>query len=111
MLKIKDDSKTRAKVLTLVSKLNKTKIGIHYIQVIYGTKYSGMDQVKFCLSIPYNAKFFKGRLPQISFGLFLNTLSHIYLVCVDYVQKQDMPFLIGFPLLYSTFGNQVIDLY
>ena len=38
-------------------------------------------------------------------------LSHIYLVCVDYVQKQDMPFLIGFPLLYSTFGNQVIDLH
>ena len=33
----------------------------------YGTKYSRMDQVKL----------FKGYLPQILFGPFLNTLSHI----------------------------------
>ena len=34
---------------------------------VYWTKYSRMDQVEF----------FKGCLPQISFGPFLNTLSHI----------------------------------
>ena len=70
-----------------------------------GTKYSRMDQVKFvkdglekngsdkvCLSSeicggqplkilkwsgPYHVKFFKGCLPQISLGLFLNTLSQM----------------------------------
>ena len=45
-----------------------------------------MDQVKFvegsfynmlCLSRPYHFKFFKGCLPQISIGPFLNTLSHM----------------------------------
>ena len=49
------------------------------------TKYSRMDQVKFagdslqkimvCLRRPYHIKFFKGCLPQISLGPFLNTLS------------------------------------
>ena len=36
--------------------------------LIFGTKYSRMDQVKF----------FKGFLPQISPGPFLNTLSHLW---------------------------------
>ena len=31
----------------------------------------------FCLSRPYHFKFFKGSLPQISLGSFLNTLSHL----------------------------------
>ena len=37
------------------------------LSIKYGTKYSRMDQVKL----------FKGYLPQILFGPFLNTLSHI----------------------------------
>ena len=50
--------------------------------VINGTKYSRMDQVKFledslCLGRPYRFKSFKGCLPQISLGPFLNTLSQI----------------------------------
>ena len=32
-----------------------------------------------CLSRPYQFKFFKGCLPQISLGPFLNTLSHLWL--------------------------------
>ena len=57
-----------------------------------GTKYSRMEQVKFvednlqkiwsdmiCLSRPCHFKFFKGCLPQISLGPFLNTLSQIQL--------------------------------
>ena len=36
-----------------------------------------MEQMKQCLSIPYYLKFFKGCLPQILFGPFLNTLSQI----------------------------------
>ena len=32
-----------------------------------------------CLSRPYPFKFFKGCLPQILLGLFLNTFSHVYL--------------------------------
>ena len=30
-----------------------------------------------CLSGPYHFKFFKGSLPQILLGTFLNTLTHI----------------------------------
>ena len=48
--------------------------------MIIGTKNSRVDQVKFvedCLSIPYPFNFFKGCLPQISLGPFLNTLSHM----------------------------------
>ena len=41
----------------------------------YGTKYSRMDQIKFVEGTLY--KFFKGCLPQILLGPFLNTLSHI----------------------------------
>ena len=38
-----------------------------------------MDQVKFVEeSRPYRFKFFKGCLPQIFLGPFLNTLSHIF---------------------------------
>ena len=33
-----------------------------------------------CLSSPYPFKFFKGCLPQILLGLFLNTLSHLKLM-------------------------------
>ena len=32
---------------------------------------------EFCLSRPYSFKYFKGCLPQILLGPFLNTLSHI----------------------------------
>ena len=59
-------------------------------QWLFGTKYSRMDQVKFvedslkkfegiivCLHRPYHFKIFKGCLPQISIGPFLNTLSHL----------------------------------
>ena len=42
-----------------------TMLFIYYL--IFGTKYSRMDQVKF----------FKGYLPQILLGLFLDTLSHL----------------------------------
>ena len=63
--------------------------------MLYGTKYSRMDQVKFvedslwkiwndmvCWDRPYLFQFFKSCLPQTSFGPFLNTLSHIkYLLC------------------------------
>ena len=38
-------------------------------QTIYGTKYSKMNQVKS----------FKGCLPQIPLGPFLNTLTHMFL--------------------------------
>ena len=31
-----------------------------------------------CLSRPYYVKFFKGCLPQVLLGSFLNTLSHIF---------------------------------
>ena len=60
-----------------------------YRLVIYGTKYSRMDQEKLVedkwhdlsdmvyLSRPYHFKFFKGSLPQILLGPFLNTVSHI----------------------------------
>ena len=71
------------------------------MQRIYRTKYSRTDQMRFvedslksgpseicgrqplknlkwfCWSRPYHFKFFKGCLPQISLGTFLNTLSQI----------------------------------
>ena len=43
--------------------------------VIDGTKYSGIAQVK---SRPHPFKFFKGRLPQIVLGPFLNTLANMF---------------------------------
>ena len=48
----------------------------------YGSRYSRMDQVKFVedsLSRPCPFRFFKGCLPQILLGPFLNTLSHMFL--------------------------------
>ena len=42
-----------------------------------GTKYSRMDQVKFVEDRPYPFRFFKGCLPQILPGPFLNTLPYI----------------------------------
>ena len=54
----------------------------------FGTKYSRMDQVEFVEDILYKYegiwsvmrlylfKFFKGCLPQVLLGPFLNTLSH-----------------------------------
>ena len=33
-----------------------------------------------CLCRPYHSKFFKGCLPQISLGPFLNTLCHMHIV-------------------------------
>ena len=63
---------------------------------ICGTKYSRMDQVKFVEDSPWKFegvwsarnrpctfKFFKGCLPQFLFGLFLNTLSHIFVVGIQ----------------------------
>ena len=57
----------------------------------YGRNYTRMDQIKFvedslkktlrdmvCYSRPYSFKFFKGCLPQILLGPFLNTIPHIY---------------------------------
>ena len=56
---------------------------------VIGAKYSKMDQVKFvedildkcvvCWGRPYHFKFFKGCLPQILLGPFLNTLSQMFL--------------------------------
>ena len=67
--------------------------------VVYGTKYSRMDQVKFvedslykirkdmvCLGRPYPFNFFKGCLPQILLGPFLNTLSHITLRAITKIK-------------------------
>ena len=62
----------------VIPRLVQVKIGEYFIfvpiQVLkistYGTKYSRMDQVKF----------FKGCLPQILLGPFLNILSHIKLL-------------------------------
>ena len=47
--------------------------------VIDGTKYSRIDQIKFGRQPLKNLNFklFKGCLPQISPGLFLNTLSQL----------------------------------
>ena len=85
--------------------LNFTKVLYFALQVIifyyfvekwlwrsYGTKYSRMDQVNLvedsllkiwtdmaCFNRSYPFKFFKGWLPQILLGPFLNTLSHINL--------------------------------
>ena len=61
---------------------NGTKVARHFDQrtlvgFIYETKYSRMDQVKF----------FKGHLPQILLGTFLNTLPLIMLdnnFCMNY---------------------------
>ena len=57
---------------------------------IFGSRYSRMDQVKYaedsllkirsdtvCLGRPYHFRFFKGCLPQILFGPFLNTLTYL----------------------------------
>ena len=51
--------------------------------VSFGTKYSGMDQVKYVevsltlLSVTLLNQTFKGCLSQILHGPFLNTLSHL----------------------------------
>ena len=60
------------------------------LKILLGTLYSRMDQVKFledglykiegvwsALGRPYPIKFFKGCLPQIFLGPFLNTLSQM----------------------------------
>ena len=41
-----------------------------------GTKYSRMAHAKFVEARPYPFKFFKGCLPHIFLGPFLNTLTH-----------------------------------
>ena len=38
-----------------------------------------LKKLKVCLSRPYPLKFFKGYLPKMLLGPFLNTLSQIYL--------------------------------
>ena len=40
--------------------------------------YSGISSDTVCLSRPHHFKFFKGCLPQILLGPFLNTLSKIF---------------------------------
>ena len=70
------------------------------IDYLYKTKYSRMDQVKFledslqkiwsdmvCRGRPYHCSFFKGFLPQILLGPFLNTLSKILRVHLCYAKK------------------------
>ena len=72
-----------------------------------GQSIQKMDQVKFvedslrkvwsdmvCLSRPYNFNFFKGCLPQISLGPFLNTLPHIFISNVSNVFLQSISRLI-----------------
>ena len=57
-----------------------TKHTFSDLTMIYGTKYSRIDQVKFVegsLSRPYPLKIFKGCLPQILLGPFFNILSYI----------------------------------
>ena len=61
----------------------------HYLGKTCGTKYSRMNQVKFVVeslenyeviwsaSADHITSNFKGFLPQILLGLFLNTLSHM----------------------------------
>ena len=64
-----------------VISVNHTLGNENIINLIYESKYSRMDQVKFVedslVEDPF--KFFKGCLPQILLGPFLNTLSHITL--------------------------------
>ena len=61
-----------------------TKQG-YYGPMIFGSRYSRMDQVKFeedslvCLGRGYRFKFFKGWLPQILLGPFLSILTHLFL--------------------------------
>ena len=46
----------------------------------FGSRYSRMEQLKFVedwQSRPYHFKFFKGCLPQILLGPFLNSLTHL----------------------------------
>ena len=50
-----------------------------------------------CLSRPYPFKIFKGSLPQILLGQFLNTLSHIIFQDTDLAIN---PFSTSVPLLY-----------
>ena len=42
---------------------------------------------KFCLSRPYPFKFFKGCLPQILLGPFLNTWTHLLLFTLKFIQN------------------------
>ena len=55
------------------TKWNLWKTAFKKFEVIW----SASDMV--CLNRPYHFKFFKGCLPQIPLGPFLNTLSHIYI--------------------------------
>ena len=41
-----------------------------------------------CLSRPYHFKYFKGYLPQLIFGPFLNTLTHIRNKGISTLQKR-----------------------
>ena len=70
----------------------------------YGTKYLRMEQVKFVedsleklsrdwLSRPYCFKSFKGCLPQILLGSFLNTLSHMILRILELVTAEAVVFI------------------
>ena len=48
-------------------------------QPLKNVKWYGLSK-QTTLNRPYHFKFFKGCLPQILLGLFLNTLSHVWLV-------------------------------
>ena len=88
-----------------------------YFTWTFGSRYSRMDRVKFvedslykiwsvmaCLSRPYHFKFFKGYLPQVLLGPFLNSLTHLYIkfICsIEYIDSYNMWWV------FYTFINQI----
>ena len=72
-------------VLTRFSEVSSFSFIFRYIlRVIFRSMYSRMDRVKFVevfkkFEGPYHFKLFKGRLPQILLGPFLNTLTRLLL--------------------------------
>ena len=95
--------------------------------VIYGSGYSRMDWVKFledsllenwsdivCLSWPYHFIFFKGSLPQVLLGPFLNTLTYmIGTLARKKVKKPQMLFNAIFvlmkKLIFTAFLFDILD--
>ena len=77
ILLVKQKSDCAGTKLTVGSEETKVVSSVEVLSITIGTKYSGMDQVKFSLSRPYPFKYFKGYLQQIVLGPFLNTLSQL----------------------------------
>ena len=66
-------------------------------KVLFGKKYSRVDQVKFVVD-----SFFKGCLPQILLGPFLNALSHLIFVFLSSIFFWFLFFFnMGYPHQYS----------